>query len=103
MILDECLPRKFGRELVGHEVSTVAKAGFAGVKNGELLKKIDGLVDAFITVDQNLPSQQSVSRHTFGVIVLRARTNKIEDIAPLAADVLAALSALTPGTVRLVG
>jgi hypothetical protein len=34
VLLDECLPRKLGRLLVGHEVSTVQKAGWAGVVNG---------------------------------------------------------------------
>jgi predicted nuclease of predicted toxin-antitoxin system len=34
VLLDECLPRKLGRLLVGHEVTTVQEAGWSGVTNG---------------------------------------------------------------------
>lgn len=37
VLLDECLPRKLGRLLIGHDVSTVPEAGWAGVTNGKLL------------------------------------------------------------------
>ncbi len=35
VLLDECLPRKLSRFLVGHEVSTVQHVGWAGVVNGQ--------------------------------------------------------------------
>jgi hypothetical protein len=38
VLLDECVPRALRKELPGHEVKTVAEAGWAGVKNGELLQ-----------------------------------------------------------------
>jgi hypothetical protein len=38
VLLDECVPRALRKELLGHEVKTVAEAGWAGVKNGELLQ-----------------------------------------------------------------
>lgn len=56
VLLDECLPRKLGRLLVGHEVTKVQQAGWAGLVNGRLLQQIDGSHDAFITVDRNLPA-----------------------------------------------
>ena len=37
ILLDESLPRDLGREIPGHEVTTVQQAGWAGVQNGELL------------------------------------------------------------------
>lgn len=37
LLLDECVPRRLKRELPGHDVTTVSEAGWAGVKNGELL------------------------------------------------------------------
>lgn len=36
VLLDEDVPRRLGRELVGHEVSTVQGMGWASVKNGIL-------------------------------------------------------------------
>jgi len=38
VLLDECVPRALGKELVGHDVITVVEAGWAGVKNSELLQ-----------------------------------------------------------------
>ena len=99
VLLDECLPRKLGRLLVGHEVSTVQQAGWAGVGNGQLLARIAGKFDAFITVDQNLPAQQKTATLPFGIIVLRTPTNQLVDLAPLVPQMLAKLHTLRPGQV----
>ena len=61
VILDECLPRKLRRELAGHIVTTVPQAGFAGLTNGRLLRRLEGSYDAFITIDGSFVSQQPVS------------------------------------------
>jgi hypothetical protein len=102
VILDECLPRRLGLELSGHLVSTLSYAGWAGTTNGELLVRIQGNYDAFITVDKNLPAQQDTSTLSFGVVVLRAFSNKLDDLKPLVRQILAALSSLRPGQVVLV-
>ena len=39
LLLDESLTRHLARELIGHEVRTVAHEGWAGLSNGELLKR----------------------------------------------------------------
>lgn len=97
VILDECLPRRLGRELVGHDVVTVPEAGWAGVANGRLLALIDGVFDAFVTIDRNLPAQQTVSKLSFGVVIVRARSNRLSDLTPLAPAILAALATLKQG------
>jgi hypothetical protein len=99
VILDECLPRRLGLELSGHLVSTVPQAGWAGIANGKLLARIQGGYDAFITVDKNLPAQQKTAELSFGVIVLRAPSNKLDDLKPLVPQILRALSTLQPGQV----
>ena len=99
MILDECLPRKLGLLLTGHEVSTVQRAGWAGVVNGRLLAKIAGQYDAFITVDQNLPAQQNTAALPFGIIVFRSPTSQLADLQPLGPKLLVALPTLKPGQV----
>jgi hypothetical protein len=38
VLLDEQLPRHLAREIGGHDVSTVQQQGWAGLKNGELLR-----------------------------------------------------------------
>ena len=83
ILLDECLPRKLKRLLRGHDVTTVTEAGWAGLKNGKLLAKIAGKFDFFITIDRNLVSQNPGLSGEFGVVVLTAPTNRLEDLEPL--------------------
>ncbi len=102
VILDECLPRGLAKYLIDHQVVTVPQAGFAGFTNGELLRRIDGTCDAFVTVDRNLPAQNTLATHSFGVIVLRAQSNRLAALTPLVPDVLAALATLRAGNVVIV-
>lgn len=99
VLLDECLPRRLSLELMGHLVSTVPQAGWAGFSNGKLLALIAGNYDAFLTIDKNLPAQQEMSALRFGVIVLRASSNQLTDLRPLVPQILATLATLQPGTV----
>ena len=99
IILDECLPRRLGLELPGHLVTTVPLAGWASVSNGELLACINGNYDAFVTVDKNLPAQQNTTALGFGIVLLRAPSNRLEDLRPLVPQIIAALGTLQPGQV----
>jgi hypothetical protein len=102
VLLDECLPRRLGLELTGHLVSTVPQAGWAGISNGKLLALIAGNYDAFLTIDKNLPAQQKTVALSFGVVVLRAPSNQLDNLRPLVPQILTALAALQPGTVAIV-
>lgn len=51
VLLDECLPKKLKRELEGHTIITVPEQGWAGIKNGELLRLAEAEFDVFITID----------------------------------------------------
>jgi hypothetical protein len=48
------VPRALRDELEGHDVRTVAESGWAGVKNGELLRLAAEHFDVLLTVDRNL-------------------------------------------------
>ncbi len=98
VLLDESMPRRFGRVLTGHDVSTAPQMGWASVGNGELLRRAaaEGF-GALVTVDRNLEYQQDVARVGLGVVVLLAPTNAIGDLLPLAPDVLITLETLRPG------
>ncbi len=99
ILLDECLPRKLKNSLPGHDVETVPKMGWAGVKNGALLRRMEPLFDVFITMDGNLEYQQNLPNVKMGFIVLAAVDNKIETLLPLAPDILAALEAIENGDI----
>ena len=47
VLLDECLPARLGRLLTGHSVTTVPRCGWAGIKNGVLLKLAEKEYDVF--------------------------------------------------------
>ena len=55
ILLDECVPRRLGRELAGHDVRTVPEMGWSSKRNGELLQLMAAQgFEVFLTVDQNL-------------------------------------------------
>ncbi len=83
ILLDECVDRRFAKELGGHEVLTVPQVGWAGIKNGELLSRAQSQFDAFVTVDRNLVFQQNIPQFTIAVIVLESLTNRLKDLRPL--------------------
>jgi uncharacterized protein DUF5615 len=83
ILLDECIDRRFAKEIKEHEVITVPQAGWAGIKNGELLSRAQSEFDAFVTVDRNLSFQQNIPQFAIAVIVLQAPTNRLKDLRPL--------------------
>jgi len=83
VLLDECLPRPLRLDLSGHEVQTVPDAGWAGKKNGELLRVAADTFAVFITIDASLAFQQDVAGLAFAVIAVSARSNRLEDLRPL--------------------
>ena len=100
VLLDECLPRRLRGGLPGHVVQTVQELGWAGTKNGALLRRAvaEGF-EVFVTVDRNLEYQQHVPGLGLAVVALRAPSNDIADLEPLLPAVLVLLPALTPGQV----
>jgi predicted nuclease of predicted toxin-antitoxin system len=103
VLLDECLPRRLKTHFPGHQVLTVPEAGWAGKKNGDLLRAASGLIDVFITVDSNLAYQQHIAGLPFAVIVLRAHSNRLADIVQLVPRVVEELAAAKPGRIVRVG
>jgi hypothetical protein len=103
VLLDENLPHDLIDALAAHSVSSVHGLGWAGTKNGALLERASGAIDAFVTMDTNLQHQQNVSVLPFGVVVVLARLNRMQDLAPLVPEILDALGRVRPGTVEQVG
>lgn len=103
LLLDECVPRRLRGELPGHEIQTVQEAGWAGVKNGALLRTADGAFDALLTVDQGVQYQQNMTGLRIGVVIKVAASNDIDDLRPLLLGVVEALGRLRPGQIKRVG
>ena len=102
ILLDECLPRQLRRELTGHTVATVVSMGWAGTKNGALLRRAEGQFDVFLTADQNLQYQQQLRSFQIAVIILRAPNTELETLRPLAPQILEALQTIRLGDVLII-
>lgn len=104
VLLDESVPRQLATELPGHEVQSVVQAGWAGVQNGDLLRRaVSAGFGVLITMDRNLEHQQNVPRSGLALLVILARDNRVETILALASAMLAALEQARPGLVLHVG
>ena len=99
VLLDECVPRALRKELLGHDVETVAEAGWAGVTNGELLQLAARHFDLLLTIDRNLEYQQNLAGLALGLIVVHAPSNDVAVLRPLMPAVLAAIPETKPGMV----
>jgi len=104
VLLDENLPRRL-LGLLGedHAAVTVAKAGWKGKKNGELLAAAEGEFDVLLTMDRGIEHQQNLSRFDLAIVRLVAPGNTYEDLAPLMAEVDTAIRRARPGRVLRVG
>ena len=62
---------------------TVTDAGLSSYTNGQLLRRISGEFDLFITVDKSIRYQQNLGAYDVALVLLRARSNDIVDIEPV--------------------
>ena len=87
----------------GFEVFTVPQRGWARTKNGALLRLAEAAgFDAFLTADQSLQFQQNLASSKLRIIVFEAQSNRMEHIAPLMPQAIAALREMPPGTLRII-
>jgi hypothetical protein len=100
ILLDECVPRRLGREFAGHDVRTVPEMGWSGKKNGELLQLMTGQgFEVLLTVDQSIRHQQNLQTAGVAVLVLVAPSNRLADLVPLVPSAQSALGSIKPGDV----
>ena len=98
VLLDEMLPLGVAQLLSGHDVTTVKTAGFAGLKNGALLRRAAAAeYDVLITADRNLPEQQNIGATRLAVVLVPG--SRLAEITPRSAEIDEAVRAARPGTV----
>ncbi|HET9743993.1 MAG TPA: DUF5615 family PIN-like protein [Terriglobales bacterium] len=103
ILIDECVPRNLKRSLPFHECLTVQEAGLAGKQNGDLLAMAEGKFDVFLTLDKGLRYQQNLTGRTIAILLVRAKSNDIDDILPHIPQCLDALNKIRPGEVVVIG
>lgn len=101
VLLDENLDHALRTLLGQHEVLTVTYMGWAGLKNGELLKAAeDSGIEVFITGDQTLLYEQNLSGRRLAVIALSALQLPI--IKKNLSKVIDAIDSALPGSFQTV-
>jgi hypothetical protein len=97
ILLDESVPRLLKLRLSHLDISTVQEMGWAGVRNGELLRRAEEHFNIFITADQNLQYQQNLSGRRLAILVLPS--NQVPIVTQLLPSVETLLAMIQPGTV----
>ena len=76
--------------------------GWAGVKNGSLMRLAEAEFDVFVTVDRNLSFQQNLPKFSIAVVVLKATSNRLADLQPFAVKIIEALPTLDKGKAEII-
>ncbi len=103
VLLDESIPVDFAQDLAALNAQTVIGLGWAGLKNGALLRQAVGQFQVLVTMDKNLQFQQNLAAHAIGVVLIRAHSNRLDDLRPLVPQIVDAVAASEPGKIRVVG
>jgi len=103
VLLDECVDSRLARHLTTYAVSTVSELGWAGITNGELLRRAESEFDVFVTVDRNLTFQQSLPKFSIAVVLIRAQSNRLADLVQLVPELMDAIPRAPRGSLTTVG
>lgn len=87
LLFDESVPFSLREAFLdfdhGHSVSFAQEEGWGGLKNGELLREASQSFDVFVSCDQDLVHQRDLENYEIGVIILKGKTNRRQDLEPL--------------------
>lgn len=91
--------RVIARHSVTSFIDLNCAAQWAALTGSELLDRMAGNCDVLVTVDRGMSHQQRQKGRSFGIVVLRARTNRLGGLAPLASALMEAFDRIGPGEV----
>lgn len=82
LLLDENLPRKLKYRFSDtYEVLTVPELGWSGIKNGDLLQKMESKGLRFLlSVDKNMSHQQNLEKHRICLLVLNSKDTRYNSL-----------------------
>jgi len=100
ILIDECVDERLRSALTGQDCQTARFAGFAGLKNGDLLAAAEaGGFDVFLTVDHGIQYQQNLAARKIAIVIFRARSNRLKDLLPLVPACVASIESIRPGQI----
>jgi len=74
-----------------------------GFKNGDLLRLAEKEYGVFVTVDRKISVQQDLTAFNIAVVLIRSRSNRLEDLRTLVPQLLETLNRVTPRALTTVG
>jgi predicted nuclease of predicted toxin-antitoxin system len=105
LLLDECAPKKLKTFLLtyGYKCSTAQEMGWAGIRNGELMALADPFFDVLVTIDKGIQYQQNMTGRRIAIVIVRRRSNRLEDLSPNFPVCAEILQSIQPGQVVEIG
>lgn len=100
ILLDESVPWRLGPLLTGHTTTSVQRHGWASIKNGKLLALAANEFDVLLTADKGMAYQQNLETLPIAILIVLAKSNRIDDLARAVPVILGALAELPPRTLR---
>lgn len=94
------MPRQLRRELSDFVIRTVQEEGWAGLKNGALLRQASPSF-VLLTADQRLRYQQNVSQFDIGVVVVETYDTRLRNLRRFLPEIKAALDGVVAGSILI--
>ncbi len=103
ILLDECVNQRLRNYLPGHDCESAEYAGFAGLKNGELLNAAESAhFDVLLTVDRGLEYEQNLAGRRIAVVIFRTKSIALQELLLHVPACLAVLDSIKPGEIAKV-
>jgi predicted nuclease of predicted toxin-antitoxin system len=100
ILVDECLDERLRSSFSGHDCQTARYAGFAGLKNGELLNAAESArFEVLLTADQGLEYEQNLTGRKIAIIIFHAKSIRLKDLLPHIPACLAVLPSIKSGEI----
>jgi hypothetical protein len=99
VLFDENLPRLLRRKLPEFEIRTVQEEGWGAFKNGELLRRAEGLFDVLLTADRRMQYQQQLTAFGIGVVVIVTPRLQLDVLERVLEPMKQAINSVTFGQV----
>jgi hypothetical protein len=97
VLLDENVPHQLRPFLSDHDAQTASYAGFAGLKNGALLKAAtEAKFEVMVTADKTIQDEQNMAGRTIALVSLSANSWRI--IRNHVSAIALAVDAAAPGS-----
>jgi hypothetical protein len=75
-------------------------AGFAGLKNGEILAAAEAAhFKAFLTADQGIEYQQNLTGRRIPILIFRTKSNRLKDLLSHVPACLKHIESIQPGQI----